>query len=602
MYDCFQSLFETSKHSVHSFLKRDFTRGSAKLKITMNRQNVRCYSLASQAIRKGKFSNSMLHRVKYNDRGNSEVTKIAHPFYKPSKIEGMTLCCTEVKPQLLSGKGIMPIMKTDQNQHTTISFDNRLTFKSVRNISKWIKNNREIIKEKNMNIGNFISLTESAHKHSKVKINIFKYDSLKNFINKLENNEEISLNVNDFDSVANKLCKSEDSKYFLEDFYLYILQNHIKSDKTCILLIKSVENLFQGSINNIRVIDDLLLQIFHTVEENNIDSEKLRTEMMTFLNFLEDVFNNEISNLGLSSTTKQHILNMYIKSGCLDKSKTLLFNIIENTNNLNKTSIVTTYLNLIDRLSVNWDDAISRKMEYAINIGGILNKINEPKVFEFYIRNCRHYKELEALVQIIVEKEDNFILLDNLKKELVNKAGNLSTRNTENIINLSMLYNTLETSTTSKIPKSIAYEFIKVVIAKGAFNFASNVIDRNGLKLETPLIFLILRNMKSRRLSISNRLIFQNSFIRFMENYILPTLRDFKNLEEHKLVSIMHAMLLRNNDILHSVKDVENNESFFDSIMALYRDCEILDASSFNEYMKGNSEVRLLHLQRFFTA
>ncbi|EDO15726.1 hypothetical protein Kpol_1073p12 [Vanderwaltozyma polyspora DSM 70294] len=375
--------------------------------------------------------------------------EIIHPFYRPSQIEEFTLCSTERNPSLMDGKPVFPIsLPLLSTSVLPQLLYKKIIFPSVRNIVPWLKK-FNYIRIKNYSDEYYtIDFKPLEMPTVESKLTITNFPELKILVDLLENTNGGRTDIHNFELCLNNILqKRMSTRLFVEDIYIYLIQNYVTTIPKLILVTKSIKNHLNNGIDHLSILEKLVNEILYLVHSKKFTMDLVL--MNTFNGLLKEAdnkFNTHSSKFGFSETTKESLLMLYIQAEDIHSSKELLGNLISKKS-YPKDEIILAYLDLINKAvyKSNPENAILQRLSYTSNFFNIINHTTNPEILRFFIHNSRHFKEIQCVLDMILKKKNRKDIVLPLCIDLIEKTVSVSDSAVSTSLNLTRLSDYFET-------------------------------------------------------------------------------------------------------------------------------------------------------------
>ena len=393
-------------------------------RITSNR----CKSnYSSLAIPKNENKEKRYGSATINKNGlRPHVNEIAHPFYRPSMIEGFTLCYKHGKPSLLDGRPCFPVLEDGAK---LIVHMRSLKFDRVQGLSKWISaywkslddltvsqveppkvvQNEEIVE---LNRPSFLNTTVLPQLEDAIEL-------LKNEELRQKGLQEAQLALN---SLIDYIMLNTKSGIYTEDIYVYLLQNCCESTFEMKVLISSIISHIESSkIDQFSVVEKLLSQTLYIIDQKLTTkfAEELQTDIVRLLEVIHHRFVGE----HLRPIIDYQLFKYHIKCQNTEESFRTLDNLIRQSGCIPNDEALESYLSLlqlkfptedIDLSSMDPKNEplrskllLNKFMRYSTLRLGYLSPLTTllhhgptKGVLHFLIPLCTHFNELLCLVRL----------------------------------------------------------------------------------------------------------------------------------------------------------------------------------------------------------
>lgn len=440
-----------------------------------------------------KVSSNFLIRLYSNGRA---VSAFEHPFFSLSEMDQFTLCYSERRRSLANGEPIFPIFVEDMKSMKKILCLQAVKFSNSREIMKWLHDYTrmtKIVLPTRTKLISMESLTFTIPSQSFLTKE--KYPQLNEIIELLTGEQDLNkVDPIALNSLLDYILLNDRSGLFVENIYLFLLQNYAYSLDKLMLILGSIKLHLNSKLDYFPDVETIVSQVLLTITllPEDIQMEPFDDIFQDLLQKVTVGANLEVklskfNNTILSQLLKYHLTRCPNLFQCKIVFSILLSRKVRPSNDL-----IHRYLQILEERTKNlhFMESKLQKLIYLSDFRALIKQSPSIELIQFIIPLCQSGSELQSVLTIISKQDNNIQYFDKVTEQLLDQYQLLLTKDKSSCVSISMidLFNVLSEAYEGKIPEKHLKNIMYLLLSEGNYSMVTKIILGNESLWESDTI------------------------------------------------------------------------------------------------------------------
>lgn len=456
--------------------------------------------------------------------------EIVHPFYKPGSVASLSLCMRETKPRLLDGQFVMPtVLKHPKTQDYKL-VDGAIKFSTVKGVNMWLKSFIDHINIKAERPG----LVLVAERYQVDPIRKFSKEAHQIILSEFNKATENGVNILDNSKlmdIIDNLTANMELGVFSEDILIFGLRNFSKTPREVSVILGTATELLDTRIDQMKSVGNIIFTCLSKLESmDGVENAVFGPQIDEFLTRVAKKFHMSSVFQHLSPVVNEKLFQFYVQHENLEDA-TFAINELINRNVKPEDTYIVKYLNVLEKKFAEIEPNNKHIIAYISNFSPIINSTNEPAIFGFLTRACRHSDILQNLLEIIGKSPEAKRIFFAINPEIINKIRQLSSSGIESSYRLSEYLDVLRRHFPEQLPAEVSWNIFNAFFEEGNFIMASRMIDEHNIALTPAIINDLISNnkkLRSRAMKMNSIGFTYNTLVEFIQKYFAPSIAKLK--------------------------------------------------------------------------